>query len=107
MNRSFWASPTIEPRDLVEADVPVVGPALLGDALGLADVELEDLVAVLALEAAGDLARQEREERAVEVDDPALGVDDEVAVDDRARDPLELGQELLRARGRPGPPDKS
>ena len=70
-----------------------------GDALVLADVELEDLEAVLALEAAGDLARQQREERAVEVDDPALGVDDEVAVDDRVRHPLELGQELLERRG--------
>src|ERR1043165_9321089 len=36
-------------RDLVEPDVPVVGPALLRDALGLADVELDDLVAALTL----------------------------------------------------------
>ena len=99
MKRSFCASPTIVPRDLVEADVAVVGPALLRDALVLADVELEDLVAVLALEAARDLARQQGEERAVEVDDAALGVDDEVAVDDRVRDALELGEELLQRRG--------
>jgi len=35
--------------DLVEADVPVIGPALLGDALVGTDVQLEDLEAVLAL----------------------------------------------------------
>ena len=74
----------------------VVGPALLGDALALADVQLEHVVAVLALEPARELARQQREERAVEVDDPALVIDDEVAVDDRARDPLELREELLQ-----------
>src|ERR1043166_6342509 len=52
------------PRDLVEPDVAIVGPALLGDALGLADVELDHLEAALALEAARHLARQQREERA-------------------------------------------
>ena len=31
------------------------------------------------------------EERAVEIDDPALVVDDKVAVDDGVRDPFELG----------------
>jgi len=62
MKRSFWASPTIEPEISSEADVAAVGPALLGDALGLADVELEDFVTVLALQTAGDLAGQEGEE---------------------------------------------
>jgi hypothetical protein len=45
--------------DLVEPDVAVVGPALLGDARGLADVQLEDVVAMLALEVAGELAGEQ------------------------------------------------
>ena len=34
----------------------------------------------------------------MKVDDAALGVDDEVAIDDRAGDPLELAEELLQRR---------
>ena len=79
--------------------MPIVRPALLRDALVGADVELEHLVAVLALEAARDGAGQQREERAVEVDDATLAIDDEVTVDECIRDPLELGQELLERRG--------
>jgi hypothetical protein len=99
MNRSLSLAGD-RPRDLVEPDVAAVRPALLRDALRLADVELEHVVTVLALEPAGDLARQQGEEGAIEVDDPALGVDHEVAVDDRARDPLELCEELLESRRR-------
>ena len=80
--------------DLVESDVAIVVPALLGDALGAADVELDDLEATLALETASHLTRQHGEEGAIEVDDAPLGVDDEIAVDDRVGHPLELGQEL-------------
>jgi hypothetical protein len=93
--------------DLVEADVAVAGPALARDALVAADVELDDVVAVLALEAARDLARQHGEERAVEVDDAALVIDDEVAVDDRRRRPLELGEELLQRGVRLHHPQRS
>src|SRR5262249_16036078 len=48
---------------LVETPLPSLPPALLGDARLLADVELEHLVALLALEPAGDRARKHAEER--------------------------------------------
>src|SRR5690606_15696284 len=69
--------------DLVEPDVPAALPALHRDAVVTTDVELDDLVAVLALEATGHLARQHGEEGPVEIHDATLAVDDEVAVDDR------------------------
>jgi hypothetical protein len=51
---------------------------------------------VLALEAARDLARIDGKECAIEIDDAALGINDKVAIDDRVRYPLELGQKLLK-----------
>jgi hypothetical protein len=79
--------------------VPVVAPALLRDAAVATDVELDDLIALLALEAARHLAGQEGVEGAVEIDDAPLVIDDEVAVDDGGRHPLELLQENTQRVG--------
>jgi hypothetical protein len=75
--------------------VTIIGPALLRDALVGADVQLEHLEAVLALETARDAPGEQGVERPVEIDDSPIGVDDEIAVDDRVRHPLEFGEERL------------
>src|SRR5262249_41093233 len=68
--------------DLVEPHVALLGPALLGDAGVGTDFVIEHFEALLALEPAPHLARQHGIEAAVEIDDIALRVDYEVAVDE-------------------------